>query len=91
VDIVQVGDPVLRRRAQRVPEELRTSPFVRQLVVTMVEVMRAAPGVGLAAPQVGESLQILVMGARWWCGYSLKGLAVSRVSTLVTRLPANAS
>jgi len=61
VDIVQVGDPVLRRRAQPVPEGLRAGAFVQQLVVTMVQAMRDAPGVGLAAPQVGESLQILVM------------------------------
>src|SRR5690349_11897203 len=61
VDIVQAGDPVLRRRAEPVSLDALATPFVQQLVATMVQTMRAAPGVGLAAPQVGESLRILVM------------------------------
>lgn len=61
MDIVQAGDPVLRRRAHEVPSEARASPFVQELVASMTRTMRAAPGVGLAAPQVGESLRIIVM------------------------------
>jgi len=61
VDIVQAGDPVLRRRAREVTEDELPTPFVQQLIATMVSTMRAAPGVGLAAPQIGESLRILVM------------------------------
>ena len=37
------------------------SPELKRLVATMIKVMRAAPGVGLAAPQLGVPLQILVM------------------------------
>jgi peptide deformylase len=60
-DIVQVGDPVLRQRARPVaPEEIGT-PFVQELVASMRETMYDAPGVGLAAPQVGESLQVVVV------------------------------
>lgn len=61
VDIVQAGDPVLRRRAREVTADELGTPFVQQLIATMVQTMRGAPGVGLAAPQVGESLRILVM------------------------------
>ncbi len=61
MDIVQAGDPVLRRRATEVPLDALASPFVQQLIATMIQTMRAAPGVGLAAPQVGESLRIIVM------------------------------
>jgi peptide deformylase len=61
MDIVQAGDPVLRRRAHEVPPELLATPFVQQLIASMTHTMRAAPGVGLAAPQVGESLRIIVM------------------------------
>ena len=60
-DIVQAGDPVLRRPARPLtPEEVLT-PFVQELIVSMRQTMHAAPGVGLAAPQVGESLQVVVM------------------------------
>lgn len=60
-DIVQTGDPVLRRPARPVTaEEIRT-PFVQELIVSMRQTMHAAPGVGLAAPQVGEGLQVVVM------------------------------
>jgi len=59
--IVQTGDPVLRQAAQSVdPAWIGTKEF-RSLVADMVETMRAAPGVGLAAPQVGQSLQIVVL------------------------------
>ena len=51
-------DPVLRRKAQRVRA---VTPAVRQLIDDMVETMRAAPGVGLAAPQVGVSQRIIVV------------------------------
>ena len=61
LDIVQVGDPVLRRPARPLaPEEIAT-PFVQELIVSMQETMYDAPGVGLAAPQVGESLQLAVV------------------------------
>lgn len=62
--IVQVGDPVLRAEATLVsPEELATPEF-RALVDVMVAVMRAAPGVGLAAPQIGVGKQVLVLEDR---------------------------
>jgi peptide deformylase len=62
--IVQTGDAVLRSRAREVsPEELAT-PAMQALVVRMIETMRAAPGVGLAAPQIGEPLRIIVLEDR---------------------------
>jgi peptide deformylase len=61
LEIVQAGDPVLRHRAVAVAPEALPTPFVQELIASMVVTMRAAPGVGLAAPQVGESLQVLVM------------------------------
>lgn len=61
LDIIQAGEPVLRRPARSVsPDELAT-PFVQELLVSMRETMYDAPGVGLAAPQVGESLQLVVV------------------------------
>jgi peptide deformylase len=59
--IVQCGDPVLRRAAGPVdPADLRT-PELRRLITQMRATMEAAPGVGLAAPQVGVSLQLAVL------------------------------
>ena len=60
-DIVQVGDPVLRRRARPLAEEEIGTPFVQELIASMRLTMYEAPGVGLAAPQVGESLQVVVV------------------------------
>jgi peptide deformylase len=59
--IVQAGHPVLRAAAQPVAELDLATPDFRALVATMIAVMRAAPGVGLAAPQIGVSLQVIVV------------------------------
>ncbi len=57
-EIVTIPDPVLRRKARKVTvfdKEFQT------LVDDMIETMRDAPGVGLAAPQVGVSLRLVVV------------------------------
>jgi peptide deformylase len=59
--IVECGDPVLRRPAEPVdPAELGTTEF-RLLIAQMRATMEAAPGVGLAAPQVGVPIQLAVL------------------------------
>jgi peptide deformylase len=59
--IVECGDPVLRRPAEPVdPAALQTSELQR-LITQMRATMEAAPGVGLAAPQVGAPIQLAVM------------------------------
>ena len=62
--IVQTGALVLRARAAEVDAAKVRAPEVRTLVSTMIEVMRAAPGVGLAAPQIGIGLRIIVLEDR---------------------------
>jgi peptide deformylase len=62
--IVEAGDPVLRAPARALtPDEVR-SPSMQALVELMRETMRHAPGVGLAAPQIGESLALAVIEDR---------------------------
>ncbi len=62
--IVQVGDPVLRQPARALTaEEIRSRP-IRQLIDKMRQTMHDAPGVGLAAPQIGLPLQIAVIEDR---------------------------
>lgn len=64
VDIRQVGEPVLRQRARPLSvEEIRSVPMQR-LIEYMRDTMRQAPGVGLAAPQIGRSLQLAVIEDR---------------------------
>ncbi len=58
LSIVRYGHPVLRERARKVG---RVTPEVRQLAEQMLEVMRAAHGVGLAANQVAVPLQLAVV------------------------------
>jgi len=62
--IVQVGDPVLRQRARALTAEEIRSREIRQLIAQMRQTMYDAPGVGLAAPQIGLPLQIAVIEDR---------------------------
>lgn len=62
--IVQAGEPVLRRKAQPLSHEEILSPAVQQMIHLMRQTMYDAPGVGLAAPQVGLSMQLAVIEDR---------------------------
>jgi peptide deformylase len=53
----QVGDPALRAQAKLVAKMQLASDEVQSLIDSMIQTLRDSPGVGLAAPQVGESLQ----------------------------------
>jgi peptide deformylase len=59
--IVQAGAPVLRERAADVPPDRIASAEVQDLIDRMIAVMRAAAGVGLAAPQIDSPLRIIVL------------------------------
>jgi peptide deformylase len=62
--IVQSGHPVLRRRARELAVKEIRSRAIQDLIEHMRETMREAPGVGLAAPQIGEPLQLAVIEDR---------------------------
>ena len=57
--IVTLPDPVLRQKAKRVP---KIDPSIHALIADMIDSMYAANGVGLAAPQIGVSLRVIVIG-----------------------------
>jgi len=61
LQIVQAGDPVLRKQGRPLTKEEIASPSIQQLIELMRETMREAPGVGLAAPQIGLSIQLAVI------------------------------
>ena len=52
------GDPVLREKARKVK---KIDASIQKLIDDMIDTMHAAPGVGLAAPQVGQSLRVVVI------------------------------
>ena len=58
LDIRRAGDPVLKEKAKPVAKITKT---VRSLLDNMVQTMQEADGVGLAAPQVGVSLRVVVV------------------------------
>lgn len=62
--IVQAGDPVLRTQSRPLTKEEIASPAIQQLIELMRDAMREAPGVGLAAPQIGVPIQLAVIEDR---------------------------
>jgi peptide deformylase len=61
-DILKMGDERLLRIAQPVPESQFDSDEIHLLVADMFETMRAVNGAGLAAPQIGVDLQLVIFG-----------------------------
>lgn len=59
--IVQYGHPVLRQKGARVES---ITPEIRRLIADMIDTMNDASGVGLAAQQVGQALQLTVIDVR---------------------------
>lgn len=57
-EILKYPNPLLRKKAEKVTD---FGESLQELIADMAETMYDAPGVGLAAPQVGVSLQLLVM------------------------------
>jgi peptide deformylase len=64
LEIVQAGHPVLRQQARPLTPAEITSKEIQKLIESMRKTMYEAPGVGLAAPQIGLSLQIAVIEDR---------------------------
>jgi peptide deformylase len=60
-EVATIGNPVLRGRARDIEADEIGSPALRELVIDMIDTMRHMDGIGLAAPQIGESLQLAVV------------------------------
>jgi peptide deformylase len=58
LQIFEYGDPILRAKGKRIDQ---IDDRIRELAANMIETMHAANGVGLAAQQVGEALQLTVL------------------------------
>ena len=60
--ILKMGEPLLLQEAALVPVEKISSPEIQNIIQDMLDTMKAANGAGLAAPQIGIPLQIVVFG-----------------------------
>jgi len=58
LSILQYGDPILRAKGEQIE---KIDDRIRELAANMIETMHAANGVGLAAQQIGEALQLTVL------------------------------
>lgn len=61
--IVQLGDPVLKAKARRLDAEEIANETTQALVRDMLETLEDSGGVGLAAPQVGVSVALILAGS----------------------------
>ena len=62
LDVLHFPDPRLRRRAEPIE---KITDEIRQLAADMLETMYDEPGIGLAAPQVGASIRLIVVDTEW--------------------------
>ena len=60
-EILKLGNPILRRKAKEVSKEEILSENIQNLIDDMWNVMEKAGGIGLAAPQIGISIQLAVI------------------------------
>jgi peptide deformylase len=76
--LLQVGEPVLRDRARPLTSEEILSGPIQELISSMRETLRDAPGVGLAAPQVGVPIQLAIIEdpPEYWTELSASDLAM---------------
>jgi peptide deformylase len=58
LSILQYGDPILRAKGKQIE---KIDDHIREVAANMIETMHAANGIGLAAQQVGEALQLTVL------------------------------
>lgn len=61
-NIILLGNPLLRQKAESIREEEFGSPELKQLEQTLFEMMHSENGLGLAAPQIGISKRAIVFG-----------------------------
>lgn len=61
-EVLQFPDPRLREKSKSIAE---ITDEIRELAADMLEVMYDEPGIGLAAPQVGECIRLIVVDTEW--------------------------
>ncbi len=74
-EIVTLPDPILRRKARTIT---RFDAELQTLIDDMIETMRDAPGVGLAAPQVGIPIVL-----SWWSILKMMSRRIPRKNSML--------
>lgn len=69
LNIAKLGNPVLRKQAAPIAPRDIKSADIQRLIDDMFETMYDEPGIGLAAPQVSRSVQLVVMGCEGEGGF----------------------
>ena len=60
-DILKMGHPALREIAQSVQPKNIQSKAIQDIIIDMIDTLEETGGIGLAAPQIGESLRIVII------------------------------
>ena len=76
--ILTVGTPSLRERSKELSKAQIRSPMMRRLVRDMQDTLAEAKGIGLAAPQIGEQMRVVLFDVPEDNGYSDEGIGLSR-------------
>ena len=61
-EILKMGDPRLLRVALQVPESMFDSDQMHELITDLLDTMKSANGAGIAAPQIGVDLRVVIFG-----------------------------
>lgn len=77
-NILTVGTPSLRERSEEVTKSQIRSPMMRRLIRDMTDTLAGAKGIGLAAPQIGEQLRVVLFDVPEDNGYITGGQALAR-------------
>jgi len=64
LNIITDPNPILRRKSVEISHEELSSDKIQQLIADMTKTMEERDGVGLAAPQVGENIRLIVVNAK---------------------------
>lgn len=59
--LARMGHPILRRKARPVTPEEFDSPWLHELLADMDDTMKAEGGIGIAAPQIAEGVQVAII------------------------------
>lgn len=79
LQVAQLGNPILHKKAIPVPLETIKSPEIQQLIDDMIETLKEEDGVGLASPQVFANKQIFIMK----CNAQRKGRGIRIPLTVI--------
>ncbi len=77
-NILTVGTPSLRERSEEVTKSQIRSPMMRRLVRDMTDTLSEAKGIGLAAPQIGVQLRVVLFDVPEDNGYIEGGQSLAR-------------